>query len=146
MKVDFVDDLGRLGRTFVGALCSATEGAFMGDAGALFRRSPSGSISGVVLPPSAIWRGNVSSRDVRAGGVGAGSGGVGGADEAEDKAAAVVQKLGGVVIRDDRAPGKPVVMVNLGSAKISDVGLKELAPLKSLTKLILASTPVTDAG
>src|SRR5262245_52036648 len=69
------------------------------------------------------------------------------ADEAEDKAVAFVEKQhGGRVIRDDKVPGKPVVMVNLGSTKVTDAGLKELTPLKSLTKLTLSGTLVTDAG
>jgi hypothetical protein len=38
------------------------------------------------------------------------------ADEAEDKAVALVKKLGGKVTRDDQQPGHPVVTVCLGSA------------------------------
>src|SRR4051794_17700446 len=35
------------------------------------------------------------------------------ADDAEDKAAALVEKLGGKVIRDETRPGKPVIEVGL---------------------------------
>ena len=68
------------------------------------------------------------------------------ADEAEDKAVAFVTKLYGTVTRDDKAPGKPVVTVNLGGRQVTDAGLKELAPLKGLTKLDVRDTRVTDAG
>ncbi|MGL4553566.1 MAG: hypothetical protein ACRC33_20585 [Gemmataceae bacterium] len=68
------------------------------------------------------------------------------ADDAEDKAVAFVKKLGGYVTRDDRAPGKPVVAVNLEGTEVTDVGLKELAALKNLTTLCLWCTEVTDVG
>ena len=68
------------------------------------------------------------------------------ADEAEDKAVAFVEKLGGKVTRDDKAPGKPVVRVSMYSTKVSDAGLKDLAALRGLTTLDLSVTKVTDAG
>jgi len=72
------------------------------------------------------------------------------ADDTEDKAVAFVEKLGGKVTRDDKLPGKPVIGVNLGmsviSTKVTDAGLKELAPLKNLSTLDLSGTAVTDAG
>ena len=69
------------------------------------------------------------------------------ADDAEDKAVAFVEKLGGKVTRDEKAPGKPVVTVFLsGSKKVTDADLKELAALKNLTTLDLIGTEVTDAG
>ena len=57
-----------------------------------------------------------------------------------------------MVIRDDKAPGKPVVGLEFyGSpitVRITDAGLKEvnLADFKSLTTLKLSYTLVTDAG
>jgi hypothetical protein len=72
------------------------------------------------------------------------------ADDAEDKAVAFVEKLaeglGREVIRDEKAPGKPVVEVNLVCTPVTDAGLKELAALKNLTTLHLGNTRVTDAG
>jgi internalin A len=68
------------------------------------------------------------------------------ADDAEDKAIAFVEKLGGKVTRDDKRPGKPVVAVNLYGTKMTDADLKELTALKGLTTLRLGSTKVTDAG
>src|SRR6476659_4556198 len=68
------------------------------------------------------------------------------ADEAEDRAAAFVEKLGGGVIRDDNRTGKPVVEVHLPTTDVTDEGLKELAPLKNLSILSLGGTGVTDAG
>ena len=55
------------------------------------------------------------------------------ADDAEDKAVAFVEKLGGRVTRDEKLPGKPVIGVHLSFNAVTDVGLKELAPLKNLT-------------
>ncbi len=76
------------------------------------------------------------------------------ADEAEDKAVAFVEKLGGTVTRDEKAPGKPVVGVSFQptiiivktEGKVTDSDLKELVGLKNLTTLDLGSTGVTGAG
>jgi internalin A len=68
------------------------------------------------------------------------------ADDAEDQAVKAIEKLGGQVVRDDKGPARPVVMVDLGSTKVSDAGLKGLAPLKGLRELYLDHTPVTDEG
>lgn len=51
------------------------------------------------------------------------------ADDAEDRAAEAIVKLGG------RVQGKPVVMVDFFGTKLTDAGLKEIAQLKSLTTL-----------
>lgn len=53
------------------------------------------------------------------------------ADDAEDKAVAFVRKMGGNITRDDKAPGKPVVRVDLDGTKVTDAGLKELKPLQT---------------
>lgn len=68
------------------------------------------------------------------------------ADQAEEKAIAYVEKLGGTVFRDNKSPGRPVATVILRSAKVRDAGLKELAELKNLTALVLSETRITDAG
>ena len=68
------------------------------------------------------------------------------ADEAEDTAVEFVQKLGGKVTRDEKAPGKPVTTLDLSFTEVTDAGLKELAPLKNLTTLDLGYTKVTNAG
>jgi len=68
------------------------------------------------------------------------------ADDAEDKAVAFVEKVGGKVTRDEKMPGKPVVTLSLNDRRITDAGLKELAPLTNLTELNLFGTKVTDAG
>jgi hypothetical protein len=68
------------------------------------------------------------------------------ADDAEDKAVAFVEKLGGNVARDEKLPGKPVIEVHLSFSAVTDVGLKELAPLENLTALFLLRTEVTDTG
>ena len=68
------------------------------------------------------------------------------ADEAEDKAVSLVEKLSGNVTRDNKAPGKPVVGVTLANPKVTDAELKELGALKNLTTLDLRFTKVTAAG
>ena len=66
--------------------------------------------------------------------------------DAEAKAVAAVERLGGTVTRDEERPGKPVVEVHLGFSQAADADLKELAALKRLQVLALSFTPVTDAG
>ena len=66
--------------------------------------------------------------------------------DAEAKAVAAVERLGGTVTRDEERPGKPVVEVHLGFSQAADADLKELASLKRLRVLALSFTPVTDAG
>ena len=68
------------------------------------------------------------------------------ADDAEDQAAKAIEKLGGKVVRDDKDPDQPVIEVDFGRTKVTDAGLKEMAPLKGLQSLDLAGTQVTDAG
>jgi|SRR5579883_2826069 len=68
------------------------------------------------------------------------------ADDAEDKAVAFVEKLGGTATRDEKAPGKPITVVNLIGTKVTDAGLKELATLKNLNTFYLGETQATDAG
>jgi hypothetical protein len=67
-------------------------------------------------------------------------------EEAEKRAVAAVQELGGVVTRDGKRPGKPVVEATFAGPQVTDAGLKELAPLTQLTTLNLSGTQVTDAG
>jgi hypothetical protein len=65
-----------------------------------------------------------------------------------DEASAVkaVEMLDGKLTRDDDAPGKPVVTVELTGSKVTDDVLKELKDLKQLQTLGLGATGVTDAG
>jgi len=73
---------------------------------------------------------------------------------AEDKAVAAITKLGGRIIRDEKAAGKPVIEVNFTHAFATDAALKELAAFKQLQTLNLCfPSPaagdlilVTDAG
>ena len=68
------------------------------------------------------------------------------ADDAEVTAVALVEKLGGTVVRDEKAPGKPVTQVWLIKTKVTDAELKELAIFKNLIGLVLIYTKVTDVG
>src|SRR5262249_21300610 len=68
------------------------------------------------------------------------------ADEAEDRAVKAIEKLGGRIIRDEKAKGKPIVGVNLAATPVTDADLKALAGLKQLQRLDLRQTHVTDAG
>src|SRR5262245_58116797 len=63
-----------------------------------------------------------------------------------DKVVAGIQKKGGKVDRDDKAPGKPVIAVNFATAKIDDEALDALKGLDQVTKVSLNGTPITDAG
>src|SRR5215470_14999238 len=64
-----------------------------------------------------------------------GSGAPARADDTEDKAAALAEKLGGTVTRDDKRPGKPVVAVDLHGRGVRGADLRALGPLQSLTAL-----------
>jgi len=66
------------------------------------------------------------------------------ADEASSVAA--LAELGARIQRDEKQPGKPVVAVDLRNTKVTDAGLKNLAPLTQLQTLDLRETEVTDAG
>lgn len=64
----------------------------------------------------------------------------------EDRADALVSKLGGSTARDSRIPGSPVVSVHLRETACTDADLKQLSSLTELRSLNLSKTPVTDAG
>jgi internalin A len=64
----------------------------------------------------------------------------------EDRAEALVRRLGGVATRDDRLPGAPVVGVHLRETACTDADLKQLTALTHLVSLNLSKTQVTDAG
>jgi hypothetical protein len=68
------------------------------------------------------------------------------ADDADDKAVEAVKKLGGKVMRDENAEGKPVILVDLRGTDATDATLKELKQLKQLQTLDLFKTKVTDEG
>ena len=52
-----------------------------------------------------------------------------------DRAVSFVESLSGKVIRDDNSPGKPVTRIELDDTKVTDAGLKELAPFTNLRDL-----------
>ena len=69
-----------------------------------------------------------------------------------ERAEVAFQRLGGVIVRDNDAPGRPVVRVDLGRTvnrrcgAVTDADLRYLDGLESLEALGLAGTRVTDAG
>jgi hypothetical protein len=65
------------------------------------------------------------------------------ADEAEDAAVKVVEKLGGKVIRDENTAGKPVQTVDLRGVPLTEANLKVLRDFKNLDMLILADKQLT---
>jgi hypothetical protein len=67
-------------------------------------------------------------------------------DDAQDKAAAEIQKLGGKVDRDSKEAGKPVISVNLSLTQVSDDAMGQLVNFPKLKRLALNNTPITDAG
>ncbi len=69
------------------------------------------------------------------------------AGDDDTKSEKSIKAIGGKVVRDDKATGKPVIVVDLTNTKVTDARLKELelAGLKSLQTLSLSGTGVTDA-
>jgi internalin A len=70
------------------------------------------------------------------------------ADDSEDAAIKWVEGVGGKLKRDDKAPGKPVIEVDLNfNKKVTNDGLKNLAGLKSAKSLSLFfNEQITDTG
>ena len=68
------------------------------------------------------------------------------ADDAEKKALAAVERLGGQVLRNETKPGKPVYQVTLSGKGVMDADLKDLMGFEELGWLTLNNTQVTDAG
>ncbi len=69
------------------------------------------------------------------------------ADEAGmEQAIARIQDAGGRIERDEFAPEKPIVFVNLGATKATDEALATLGAFPDLRKVVLNGTAVTDAG
>ena len=62
------------------------------------------------------------------------------------KAIAEIEKLGGGVTLDEKSTGRPVISVNLCSARITDAGLIHLKGLTQLQSLSLIDTKVTGVG
>ena len=52
-----------------------------------------------------------------------------------DKAIAEIQKVGGKVDRDDKAPDKPVTNVNLAISQVTDEGVKKLKEALPMAKI-----------
>ncbi len=66
---------------------------------------------------------------------------------AEDEAAiTALQKAGGKIERDDKAPDKPVRSVNLGVTAADDSALGSLKGFSKIEKITLNNTKITDAG
>jgi hypothetical protein len=68
--------------------------------------------------------------------------------DTEDKAAKYFKKLGALVERDDKAPGKPVVVVSVQGevSRVGDAELEHLTHFKNLRELTLMWTPLTARG
>ena len=64
----------------------------------------------------------------------------------EKKAVEDVQKAGGRIDRDDKAPDKAVVAVNYSVTEAADPALDPLKSLTKVKKLSLNGTKITDAG
>ena len=59
---------------------------------------------------------------------------------------ALVERLGGQIERDAKAPGQPVVGIRLATTRIADEQLGELQGLSSLRSLDLTQTRISDIG
>ena len=68
------------------------------------------------------------------------------ADGPVEKAVAEIQKAGGKVERDEKAEGKPILVVSFATQPVDDAKLACLAGLDKVQKLTLNSTKITDAG
>lgn len=65
---------------------------------------------------------------------------------AEERALAALEQLDARIDRDEKAPGKPVVRVQLAGPKVTDGALAHLKAFPKLRELDLHSSRVTDAG
>lgn len=64
----------------------------------------------------------------------------------DDAAIAALQKAGAKIERDEKAPDKPVTVVNLGVTQADDAALASVKGFGKLQKLTLNGTKITDAG
>ena len=64
----------------------------------------------------------------------------------EGRAIARVRRLGGVVIRDESRPGRPVIEIGMHDLGTDDEDVFSLKPLTSLRRLNVGASGVTDAG
>jgi hypothetical protein len=64
----------------------------------------------------------------------------------EAEAVRAIERVGGKVIRDEKAPGKPVIAVFLNTPAMTDAGLEVLGELKQLQELDLTGSRVTASG
>jgi hypothetical protein len=69
-----------------------------------------------------------------------------GPDQAQEKAVARLEKLGGKVIRDDNQPGRPVIEVILLNSPVGEGDLACLKDLRHIRSLDLGGNRITDAG
>src|SRR5262245_34620507 len=68
------------------------------------------------------------------------------AESEQDRAVAAIEKLGGKVERDPKAPGQPGITVILDDVADPDAALEQVKALKTVTKVSAENAPVTDAG
>jgi hypothetical protein len=68
------------------------------------------------------------------------------ADDAETRALSIVTMFNGTAIRDEQAPGRPVISVGIWNKELSEDRVKVLAGLKELRRVNLEKCSVTDAG
>lgn len=57
-----------------------------------------------------------------------------------------LKNMGGQVQRDPKAPGQPVIGLNLSGTRVTNADLALLKPLQGLRTLILTQIAITDAG
>jgi Leucine-rich repeat (LRR) protein len=68
------------------------------------------------------------------------------ADETEDHAIAVLTKKGASFSRDEKMPGRPVVLLDLANQEVDNEDLKYLAAFPYLQSLNLSDTHITNVG
>src|SRR6266852_5069025 len=69
------------------------------------------------------------------------------ADDGEDKAVRLIEKVGGAVRRNEKAPGKPVTAVDTGNCSLmGDYILREMVSLTEVEEINLMHTGISDDG
>ena len=66
--------------------------------------------------------------------------------DSQERALAEIKRLGGKVERDETAPGKPVVRIDLHGTKVADSDLTFLRKFRDLRALDLRLTQIGDEG
>ncbi len=68
------------------------------------------------------------------------------ADEIEEEAEKTVSFLKGVLVRDEKAAGRPITRIDLSGTAVNGAALRKLGGLRSLHDLNISDTRLADGG